>query len=873
MHTLRRFLLRIVSLFRSGGAEADLAREVESHLRLIEDEFIVRGMSAEEARYAARRSFGGVEQVKERQRDARSFRWLAGWSMDMKLGIRMLAKYPGLTIVGGLAMAFAIAIGAAGFEGLTQLLSPSLPLDDGDRIIGIRQWDVENNREQPATAADFADWRDQLQVIETIGAFRTIERNLVIDGGATEPLTLAEISASAFDLAAVQPLIGRRLAGDDERPGAPLVVVIGQNVWQQRFGADPSVLGRTVRLGNVPYVIVGVMPTGFAFPVYHSAWIPLRLGEADLRGEGPDLEVFGRLASGVSMAHAQAAALAVGARASAARPATHAHLRAEVVPFARSIMDLREVALGGTAFNLFLVMFLVLVCANVAALVFARAVTRENEILVRNALGASRGRIVVQLFAEALVLGGLAACVGLAAATFALRWWMAVSLQEAGGRLPFWLDANLSPRTMLYTAGLTLLGSAIAGVIPALKVTGRRLEGRLREAAAGGTDFRFGGVWTFVIITQVAVTVAFPATAFHARRYVTGIQSIDPGVAARRYLTARLEIDESERAGFASALEELERRLEADPAVASVTFATALPRISHPRRIIEVDGVAVEKPYVTIASVAADYFDALDAAPLAGRRFTPSDLLADARTVIVNHSFAERVLGGRNAIGQRLRYAAANDRPASPWFEVVGVVRDLGMVHDDASNGAGVYHPLRPSQTPMRMAIHLKGEPEAFTSQLRSIAGAVNPALRLYDVLALDKVGATLWLELDFLFRLLVLVSGVALLLSLAGIYSVMSLTVSRRTREIGIRVALGADARRIVRAVFSRAIGQVGIGVLIGGALVFALTAAIGGLAPLESIVIVVYMAVMLCVCLLACVVPTRRALTIEPTQALRAG
>ena len=200
------------------------------------------------------------------------------------------------------------------------------------------------------------------------------------------------------------------------------------------------------------------------------------------------------------------------------------------------MIDTREIALGGTAFNAFVVMFLILVCANVAALAFARAVTRHREMAVRHALGASRSRIVMQLFAEALALGSAAAIVGLGAARFALKWWLSVFEAEAGGRLPFWVNADVSLATIIYAAGLTVMGAAIVGVLPALKVTGRRVEGQLREAAAGGADLRFGGIWTVVIVAQVAVTVAFPATAFFARRHVVGVQSLDVGFAADQYL-------------------------------------------------------------------------------------------------------------------------------------------------------------------------------------------------------------------------------------------------------------------------------------------------------------------------------------------------
>ncbi len=507
MARARRILTRLLALFNSSRAEADLSREVEAHLRLLEDEFLARGLSAEEARYAARRAFGGVEQTKERHRDERSYRWLAGWSMDLKLGARMLVKYPGLTLIGGCAIAFGIAVGAAGFEALTQLASPTLPLESGHRIVAINHLDLDTVREK-------------LTAVEHAGGYRTVERNLIVGDPAPEPIAVAEISASAFDIARRTPLLGRTLSSADEAPGAPPVVVIGEDVWTRRFGSDPAIVGRSARIGGIETAVVGVMPADFGFPVSHEMWVPLRKTDSELR-------IFARLSPGVSIAEARAALAAVTASDRSHLPSAD-EARPEVLPYVRSFVN-NEIALGGAAMNAFIVMFLVLICANVASLIFARAVTRHTEIAVRTALGASRGRIVMQLFAESLVLAGLAASVGLFAARSILEWWLSVAAVDAGGRLAFWLTPRLSVITLLYAVGLTFFTAAIAGVLPALKVTGRRIEGELRQASAGNINARFGGVWTAIIIAQVAVTVAFPATAFFARQHVIGVQSLDVG--------------------------------------------------------------------------------------------------------------------------------------------------------------------------------------------------------------------------------------------------------------------------------------------------------------------------------------------------------
>ena len=893
MTAFRRLFGRILSLFRSDRAEAELAREIEAHLRLLEDKYIAQGMSGAEARYAARRAFGGVEQAKERQRDARTFRWLAGWPMDLKLGARMLIKHPGLTVIGGIAMAFAIAAGAATFEFATQITRPDLPFDDGDRIVEIRLWNTAANRvEDQALLHDFFIWREGLRSVTELGAYRTIERNLIAGPDPAEPVVIAEISAAALRLTRMPPLMGRLLAEADEQLSAPPVVVIGHRTWQTVFRGDPGVVGRTVRVGNTESTIVGVMPEGFGFPTFHRAWIPLRLSPLDYeRGEGAEIRVVGRLAPEATLEEAGTELATIGRRTAAAFPETHEYLHPQVARYARWSRNLSsEESTAIMSVNLFMVALLLLICSNVALLMFARAMTRQDEIAVRNALGATRGRIVAQLFAEALVLGGVAVVVGIAAARFVLQGWLRVVDAESGGRTPFWLHDTLSPATVLYAAGLAVLGAGCAGILPAMKVTGRGLETRLRRTSAGAGRLGFGGVWTAVIIAQVAMTVAFPAATFFVRRSVMLIQSLDVGFPSEEYLSVRLEMDREPPAGsapdrfgtefaarFQTACLELDRRLATEPDVRGVTFTSTLPRTLHRQRWIEVDGEPAGTPAsgakhrAGTASVTMDYFEVLGAEVLSGRPFSAADLTSAQPVVIVNRSFVQQMFEGRSPIGRRLRYASAPDERPGPWYEIVGTVEDLGMVADP-SERAGFYHPMAlGGVSPVHMAVHVRGTPQSFAPRLHALAAGVDPTLRLYDLLPLDKVGSSLWLEFGYLYRVLVVASSMALLLSLAGIYAVMSFTVSRRTREIGIRVALGSDRRRIVAAIFRRPLAQVALGISCGGMLVFVLTHLITGLSAKEAGMVAAYMALMMAVCMLACIVPTRRALAIEPSEALR--
>jgi predicted permease len=811
--------------------------------------------------------------------------------LDFKLGFRLLRRYPGLTIVGGLAMAFAIAVGASAFEVVKQVIDPKLPFDEGDRVVAIRTRDRTTGDYRDQTMRDLVSWRESLTTVEQLSAFHTLQRNLSVSGGTPEPVQLAEMSASGFRVARVAPLLGRTLVEADEHASAQPVAVISHELWQQRFAGDPNVIGHAVRIGSVNATIVGVMPESFGFPVAHRLWQPLRLDQAATSDETA-LNIFARLAAGATLEKAQADLTAIGVRAVERELAARQGLRPVVEPYAPSLGISFDVPPAVRplfyAINFFFVMLLALICANVALLMFARGVTREGEIVVRNALGASRGRLVAQLFAEALVLGSLAALLGLVSAHFTLDAFHRVYEIESDGRLPFWFEPSLSPATVLYASALALIAAGVTGVLPALKMTSDKMDARLRQLAAGSGGLRFGRLWTAVIIAQVAVTVAFPAGAFFVRRSVVATQTMDVGFPAEQYLSARLELDRQNGFGaeqsagtfaadFYAKTRELTRRLAAEPGVASVTLTDRLPRTPHPARRIELEANGGARPdtssdyRIANASVDLNYFDALGAQVLAGRAFHSGDRNSGARVVIVNESFVQRVLGGRSPLGQRIRYVdVATDQ--RPWYDIVGVVKDLGMVLD-APGHPGLYHALPDNAFPIHVAVQLRQDPASFGARLRTLAASVDPGLRLHDVLPLTEVGSSMWREFDFLFKLLASLSAIALLLSLAGIYAVTSFTVARLTREIGIRVALGADVRRVVTTILARPVTHVGIGILAGGCMTGALAYGVmrDALGVKESAVIVAYAALMMGVCLLACVVPTRRALRVQPTEALR--
>jgi putative ABC transport system permease protein len=807
--------------------------------------------------------------------------------LDVKLGFRMLRRFPGLTIAGGLALAIAIGIGAAWYDLNGDFMRPKLPLPDGDRIVEVEMRDSVNIQDERRILHDFIGWRRDVRTIEELGAYRTLERNLMREGARPEPVTAAEISASAFRLVRVPPLLGRPLLESDEQSGAPPVVVLGYTVWRGRFGGRTDVIGQTVHLGRTQATVVGVMPEGFAFPINHRMWVPLQLqpsGYGPLEGGG--IRVFGRIAPGATQTHANTELVALTDRTKAASPRTHEQLRPRVLAYGGE-------SPGDVSWFEFLMkhlpilLVLAVACANVGTLIYARTATREAEIAVRYALGAGRGRIVGQLFAEALVLASLSAVVGLAAANFALKWGLAAFYSNEAGALPFWINPGLKPTTVVFAVGLTILGAALLGIFPALKVTGAHAHAMLKNLGAGGSTLRFGWVWTAVMICQVALTVICMIPAQGISEESWRDIRIRGQFPTKEYLAARVTLDrepttaagEETAAAFAARLNrmyaELERRIAEEPGVIAVTFGDRLPGMGVAVRGAEVevtpDAALVPISNLWMAAVGPRYFEAFNIPLIAGRAFHDGDRTADARTVLVNEAFVRRYMNGASPVGRRVRYA----HPAKPlpWLEIVGVVRDVGMTPTDLGEAPYVYRAASPATAfPLVMGVRVGGDPEPLVPRLRAIALELDPTLRLDDMRPLDDLAWRQDVPQMVMAGAMATVVGLGLFLSAAGIFSLMSVSVARRTKEIGLRAALGASQGRLLAGIFSRALVLVGSGIAMGNAVLLTIIA----LSPEVDLAgmrggLLAISAVMLTVGLLACVEPARRALRIQPTDALK--
>jgi predicted permease len=814
--------------------------------------------------------------------------------LDWKLGARLLLKYPALTIIGGLSLAAAIAIGVVGIEVAGELLYKRLPFDEGSRIVRLETQDAATLRVEPRVLHDFAIWRRSLKTVTELGAVRVSDRNVLTGEGRAESLRVAEITASAFPLTRVRPLLGRPLQPSDEMPGAEPVVVLGYDVWLRQFLHDPAIIGRVVTVGRTARTVVGVMPPRFGFPRNQQVWVPLPVQAAASR-EGPAVQVFGRLADGASWQDAASELDVVSARLAADEPATHAQLRTRVRAFAgRTPGD--PLRFEDLAIHAIVLLLLGAVSANVATLIFARTAMRESEIVVRHALGASRARVIAQVVTEGLVLALAAAALGLLVAQTTVRHaWARASQIIGDDGLPFWVDLQLEPAAIAYALLLALVAAALIGLLPALKATGASIQRGLQGITSTGGTMKFGGIWSFIVGGQVACTLLFVPAAVGI--YTTSQrqnQSAWAPFPTERYLTFRLRMDNEALAGEqgapddwqiaarrARAYEELAGRLREEPGVTHVTHGDRLPTMAPDWVALEIeqDGAPPARLHGNyeggfgMAAVGAGYHDAFGARIVAGRGLQTADAATPNGPVVVNEAFVRVV--GRNPVGARVRtLQRGSERELGPWHEIVGVVSDLWTFPADWSGAAYIYRAASAAELdPVVVAVRVAGDAAPLAPRVAALARQGDAGLQLGAIITLEEIVAQRQKPEVFGGVVIGSILLTAVVFSAAGLYALMAVAVARRTREIGIRIALGATPRRVLGSVFARAARQLGGGIIAGNSLILLLAWRADSLTADLLVSSVITSVIMAVVGVLACAAPARRALRIQPTEALRQG
>jgi putative ABC transport system permease protein len=853
----RRLLGWALDADRRADVAADLAEEFDSR--------VADGSPRAARRWYRRQAlaFAARSAIRPRFRS-----WVS--ATDARLAVRMAARQPVATATSVLALAATIGISLGAFAVARSFIVPDLRIPNGDHLQQVQMTRrLPGATEHPRPAEALA-WMRGARTVDSVGAFEFTSPTVQIGEGEPRPVDGALITPAAFARLAPPPLLGRHLTDADAGPGAPPVVVIGELLWRSRLSADPEVIGRRILVAGEPRVVVGVLPATWRFPVAQRLWLPLSV-EGLAAGAPSQLVVWAVAGSTASRdtIEAELTTLARNVAPDAERDAT----ALEVLPYVDGFTGGMASPAAALVLTLLLV-FLGAVSLNVANLTLARCAMRAEELAVRAALGASRTRIVSQLFLEALVVSGLAAVAGVVAAERVL----ALVQARIGTGGPFWLDLSLGGWEVTYAAALALVASALAGVVPALHVT----RGRALTPGARVAPVALGRFAPALLAVQLAASLVLLATAGLLAEGLDAFARSSGAADESRVLTAVLYRDRAltgSRPPWGSPeLHALRRRIEqalaAVPGVERAAVSLSVPRADQNYALVEVEGSDESAVRVQQNLAGPGFFETLGVAPTAGRMIDASDARPGAPpVVVVSQRFVSEALHGQPPLGRRLREARAASAPAA-WVEIVGVVPDLGMDPGDRTAHGEIYEPLVGTDF-MYASLRTSGPPVGIEPALREALAAVDSRIRVTDVQPLADVGWEARAVLGGGSGVLTLVGALALLLSLAGIYALASLSVTSRTREIGIRLALGASTGAILVSVLGRTIRHLGLGVAAGSLLAvlagralavfpFPVPGSVGIFVPAGALVLIG-------TGLLALWMPARRASRIAPADALR--
>jgi putative ABC transport system permease protein len=881
--SVRRFLLRLGNLFRPGRAESDLARELDAHLALVADELERRGLTPEDARLAARREFGGVERAKDLHRDARSFAWLDEVRQDVGYALRMLRRSPGFTGVAVVTLAVGIGINAAVFTVTNATLFKGFPLvHRNDRLLYMTSG--------PGCCVSypaFEDWRAQAKSFSGMAIVHGVQRTVSDQSGYAEQYEATEVSADTFRVAGQSPMLGRDFSPADETPGARPVAMLSYSFWDRRFSRDPAVIGRSIRISGTPTTVIGVMPHGFSFPQRVDLWVPL-VPTADVRRrENRDTWfVFGRLADGVTFEAARAEMATIGRRLEIAYPETDKGFLPVVARF-------HEFFIGSNATLIYEAMWgavsfvLLIACANLANLLLARAISRVRETSVRMALGAGRWRIVRQFVLESLMLSAAGGFVGWWIAKWGVR---AYTVFASGSGLSpdirgTWFDNVLdySPdfRVFAYLAAISIGTGLLFGLAPARRLSKLDVNAALKDGGRGSLGHG-GHLSGLLVAAEMALAIVLLAGAAVMIRSFWNVYTADVGFKAENVVVALLSLTgDRYRTGEAQTafFDALAARVGTIPGVESVSVG-ALPGGGAQRIPYEVEGAAPtddqRRPRLWGSTIGSGYFATLGVSLLSGRDFNDTDRPAALPVLIVNERFANRHWPGQNPLGKRLRLFRG--QAPGPWTTVVGIASNVAQndpLQPDAN--ALVYLPFRQAPRPSSWIVArtrvppgaisagIRGEVRAMDSTLPIPLGPFALADRMADRYRYRAITGVLFLAC----------AAVALLLASVGLYAVVSHSVSRRTQEIGIRLAIGATARDILALVFRQGLLPSAAGLAVGLAASYAVNRALEAqlvqVSPADPVALAASSAALALSAVLGCWIPARRAMRVDPVVALR--
>jgi len=877
---------RLRMSLRRGKIEREMERELQFHLEMETAKNISRGMSEEEARQLALRSFGGVEQTKEKLRDARGLRWLEDLAQDFRYALRTLWRKPGFAAVAMLTLALGIGATTVIFTVINGALLKPLPYPEPERLLKLQEQTEKPTQygnlwafaypnyldcKSGSRSLDMAAWRP------TGGTVSGTEKAEYLDG--------REVSSDLFSILGVSLIQGRAFLPEEDRPGAAPVTIISQGLWLRRYGGSPAAIGQTLVFDGKPYTVIGVAPAGFR--VSGAVDVFTLIGQntdARMRNRQahPRIQVWARLRPGATVVEARAELAQIGRHLAEQYPESNSGRSFIADPLRPNVGDARStlwLLMGAVS------VVLLIACVNVASLLLARAVSREREIAIRVALGAGRGRLARQCLTESAVLGLAGGVLGVLLAANGIRpfvtFWP--------GSLPRAEEINLDWRVLLFALAVSLLSGFLFGLAPALRAPARELEQTLRAGArtvAGSSRRLHGGF----VISEIALALVLLVSAGMLGRALLRLSSLDPGFDYRNVLVTRMALSpgalakpEQIRAAWRDVLD----RARSVPGVQSIATVDTVPMREGYNQLGYWTTPALppynELPTALATSVTPDYLEVMGMRLLKGRFFNDQDRMGNEPVVVIDDVLAQHAFGGREAVGKRLWIPDMGSDPVQV-VGVVGHVRHWGLANDDQSQvRAQFYSPfaqvpdslLRRWSELMSIAVRTSVAPLNVVEPLRRELRGASGDQALYEVHTLEQLMSDSLAQQRSLFLLFGIFAGLALLLACIGIYGVLAYLTSQRVPEIGIRMALGASARDCMLLVLRQSLGMIFVGVVVGAAAALAagrlLWRLVPGVQPTEPLTLAVVISVLVVAALLASFVPARRASRVDPMSVLR--
>jgi putative ABC transport system permease protein len=880
MRWLYKFPLRLRSLFKRGRVEQELSEELGFHLEKLVEDNVARGMPPEEARYAALRELGGVEEIKEECRDMRRVNYIENLLQDVRYGLRMLAKNPGFAAVAVLTLALGTGANTAIFSVVNTVLLRPLPYKDANRLVTV--WGYNRTRgftTDLVSPLDFADWRAQNHLFESMAASTDVQYTLT---GVGEPAVIVAycFSADYFHVLGVAPLVGRTFLPEEEQPGRNNVTVLSYSLWQSRFGGKRDLVGKSISLDGAPYTVVGIMPPAFQYPTFTQLWTPLTVvKEAANDRAYRYLRVMARLKPGVTMQQAQTEMNAIARRLALEYPKTNKEEDATYIISLRQRLsgDIRPALLVLACAVGFV---LLIACANVANLLLARAAGRQKEVAVRAALGASRSRLIQQLLTESVLLGLASGALGLL-----LAFWCVGALLPMfpptvfNINIPHLDKIPIDGWVLGFALAVSLLTGVIFGLVPALQAgrvnTNESLKESSRSFTGSAQARRFRNA---LVVAEVALSVMLLAAAGLTLKSFLRLLGGNLGFNPQHVLTLRVLLPstrykaDAQQVTFSNqALE----RIRSLPGVQSVGTVTFLPLSGWwgTRQVSAVGQSAsqTQSHSAVWSSVTPDYFPALSIPLLRGRFFTDEDTQGANGVAIVSKSLAGQLAPNADAVGKQIDVEGLKGA-----VEVVGVVGDVHQVGITSEITSEVYLPF--SQVPAPLicfAIRTASDRASLAKAAERAIWAVDKDQSIGYIMPMDELASESLAPHRVVTLLLGGFAAMALLLAALGIYAVIAYSVTQRTHEIGLRMALGAHATDILKLVVGQGLSLALAGVALGLAGSFGLmrflSSLLYGVRPSDPLVFVTVSALLAGVALVASLIPARRATKVDPMVALR--